>query len=277
MIIIVLNTFNRFLMKKIILFTSFITTSFQLLAQWSGPTNGFLSTGNNVKIASIPTSGMPGTTIPPLFDIQSLATVPISVFSVDYDLVNVGKPLSLNNTSLTLKRANATLAFQLLPLGNLTITTDGNPIGRGLFLKSPTADILSVTSTELAYTGNAVIKTGDLMIKDVNGDVQLRLYNDGLIRAREVKVNMQVIPPDYVFETNYKLMGLKQLEDYIKAHKHLPNIPSAKEFTDAGSVDINVLQFKLLEKVEELTLYIIQLQKENELLAKRLCELEQAK
>ncbi len=264
-------------MKNILFIATLIGTTFSLKAQWSGPTNGFLSTSNNVKIASIPTSGMPGTTIPPLFDIQSLATVPISVFSVDFDLVNIGKPLLLNNTSLTLRRANATLAFQLLPLGNLTITTDGNPIGRGLFLKSPTADILSVTPSELTYAGNAIIKTGDLMIKDVNGDVQLRLYNDGLIRAREVKVNMQVIPPDYVFETNYKLMGLKQLEDYIKQHKHLPNIPSAKEFTDAGSVDINMLQFKLLEKIEELTLYIIQLQKENELLAKRLCELEQTK
>ena len=66
---------------------------------------------------------------------------------------------------------------------------------------------------------------------------------------------------DYVFLDDYKLKSLEELEQYIKMKKHLPNIPSAKEVERDG-IELGSMNTKLLEKVEELTLYIIQQQKQ---------------
>lgn len=62
--------------------------------------------------------------------------------------------------------------------------------------------------------------------------------------------------PDYVFEPNYKLMPLEDLEHYVRTEKHLPNIPKASEINDNG-VNVGDLQMRLLEKIEELTLYTV--------------------
>lgn len=61
---------------------------------------------------------------------------------------------------------------------------------------------------------------------------------------------------DYVFDSDYTLMPITKLAEFIKKEKHLPNIPSAEEMREKG-VNMNQLQMKLLEKVEELTLYIL--------------------
>jgi hypothetical protein len=66
---------------------------------------------------------------------------------------------------------------------------------------------------------------------------------------------------DYVFDPSYKLMPLDKVESFIKENKHLPNVPSAEEMSKNG-LDVTQTTAKLMEKVEELTLYIIQLQKE---------------
>ena len=63
--------------------------------------------------------------------------------------------------------------------------------------------------------------------------------------------------PDYVFEPDYKLMSLDKLESFIKKEKHLPNILSAEEINSSGKLDMTSMQLKLLEKIEELTLYTI--------------------
>lgn len=70
---------------------------------------------------------------------------------------------------------------------------------------------------------------------------------------------------DFVFDKNYKLQSLSSVEEFINKHKHLPEIPSAKEVA-ANGIDIAEMDAKLLQKIEELTLYVIQQQKEiNEL------------
>jgi len=71
--------------------------------------------------------------------------------------------------------------------------------------------------------------------------------------------------PDYVFEPGYQLRPLTELQTYIMAEKHLPDIPSAREIKEQG-VNISELQMQLLKKIEELTLYSIQ---QNEALAKQ--------
>lgn len=85
----------------------------------------------------------------------------------------------------------------------------------------------------------------------------------GKVRAEEIIVNTTGTYPDFVFEKNYKLMPLNELEKSIKENGHLPNIPSAKEAAGNG-IAVGDMQTKLLQKIEELTLYVIELKKENE-------------
>jgi hypothetical protein len=87
-----------------------------------------------------------------------------------------------------------------------------------------------------------------------------KLAVEGTIGARAVKVTLQNPWPDYVFNTGYTLPSLKTLEAYIQVNSHLPGLPSAAEVEKTG-VDLGSTQARLLEKVEELTLYAIQLEK----------------
>ena len=102
------------------------------------------------------------------------------------------------------------------------------------------------------------------MILKSNGNVGIGTQNptakldvNGTIVANEVKVTLQRPAPDYVFAPNYNLMPLQQLESQVKLQKHLPGIPSAQEIKKNG-LSIGDMQAKLLEKMEELTLYIIE-------------------
>ena len=64
--------------------------------------------------------------------------------------------------------------------------------------------------------------------------------------------------PDYVFDENYKLMPLDELKAYVQKNNHLPGVVSADEVDKAGIINLSGLQMRLLEKVEELTLYTLQ-------------------
>jgi hypothetical protein len=100
-----------------------------------------------------------------------------------------------------------------------------------------------------------------------------RLSVNGAIRA--TKVVVEIGWADYVFKKDYKLMPLEQLEKFISHNKHLPNIPSAAEVEEKG-LDVGAVQAKQMEKIEELTLYIIELNKTVETL-KREVELSKKK
>ena len=69
--------------------------------------------------------------------------------------------------------------------------------------------------------------------------------------------------PDYVFEDNYQLPKLSEVEQYIKDKGHLPDMPSADEVADKG-IKLGEMDGLLLRKIEELTLYMIRLEQENE-------------
>ena len=88
------------------------------------------------------------------------------------------------------------------------------------------------------------------------GDANYKLFVETGIRTRKVKVDVAAWP-DYVFYPGYKLPTLKEIEDFLKAHKHLPDVPSAQEVQKEG-IDIGQTQALLLKKIEELTLYIIE-------------------
>lgn len=91
-----------------------------------------------------------------------------------------------------------------------------------------------------------------------------RLSVDGNILAKKVKVT-QAGWADYVFEPSYSLRPLQEVERYIQQYKHLPEVPTAKEVIEKG-IDIGDNQALLLKKIEELTLYVIGLKKEIEIL-----------
>ena len=91
------------------------------------------------------------------------------------------------------------------------------------------------------------------------GQKILQLNKDGLLYAREIKVNLDAAWPDYVFEPTYKLRPLAEVKQFIIENKHLPNVPSAKEIEEKG-LNLGEGNKILLEKVEEMTLYMIQLE-----------------
>jgi hypothetical protein len=87
---------------------------------------------------------------------------------------------------------------------------------------------------------------------------------EGRIGASEIKVSLQRPWPDYVFAKEYKLPSLYEVESFIQKNQHLPGIPSSRELSEAGGVELGDMTSKLLEKIEQLTLYVIELKKENE-------------
>lgn len=92
-------------------------------------------------------------------------------------------------------------------------------------------------------------------------DPTYRLSVNGNIRSKEVVVESNWA--DYVFDKEYQLKPLEEVEAFIKAYKHLPNIPSALEIENNG-LKVGDTQKRMMEKIEELTLYVIGLKKEIE-------------
>ncbi|BFP40634.1 hypothetical protein FGF1_14790 [Flavobacteriaceae bacterium GF1] len=101
---------------------------------------------------------------------------------------------------------------------------------------------------------------GRVGIGTTNPDAKLTVK--GNIHAQEVKVDLNgAVAPDYVFKEDYNLRSLQEVQDYIKEHGHLPNIPSAQEM-EANGIDLGQMNLRLLEKIEELTLYTLKQEEE---------------
>lgn len=105
--------------------------------------------------------------------------------------------------------------------------------------------------------GNALIVKGGVLSKEVN-----------------VKVEGSEAWPDYVFKPTYKRMSLGEVEKFIAINGHLPNVPSATEMVTNGN-NLGKTDVKLLEKVEELTLYLLEMKKVNDVQAAALKSLKQ--
>ena len=97
---------------------------------------------------------------------------------------------------------------------------------------------------------------------------------DGKLISEESTVMNSTAWPDYVFEEGYQLMPLEKLKKQISIDKHLPNIPSAAVIEKEG-IHLGAMSNKMMEKIEELTLYIIELHSKNVALTERLEKLEQ--
>jgi len=117
------------------------------------------------------------------------------------------------------------------------------------FLVRPTNDGPLTEAMRIVENGNLLLgkttQTNSLYRLDVNGKA----------RANEIVVN--TTGADFVFEKDYELRSLKEVEDFVKQNKHLPEVPSAKAMQENG-LGVSEMQIKLLQKVEELTLYLIE-------------------
>lgn len=123
--------------------------------------------------------------------------------------------------------------------------------------------VLPGTSLWSQDKANEVYYAGKVGIGTSTPDEQLTVK--GIIHAEGVRVNLNVPGPDYVFDPKYQLTSLEEIKKYILEHKHLPEIPSAKEM-EAKGIDLGYMNMLLLKKIEELTLHQIQLlEKLNEL------------
>jgi hypothetical protein len=127
-------------------------------------------------------------------------------------------------------------------------------------ISAPAGDINDFTASIQINTPLLNATTGSfansLSVGTTSTNPNYKLIVDGTISTKKLRVNTTPWA-DFVFYKNYKLMPLTKLEQYIKTYKHLPDIPTTEDVQKDG-VDIGEIQAKLLQKVEELTLYVIE-------------------
>lgn len=124
-------------------------------------------------------------------------------------------------------------------------------------------DLIGFYSFPINYHGLVMdINSGNIGVGTLYPSHKLSVK--GTVRCQEVIVETANWP-DYVFAKNYKLPDIKDIDEYIKKHGHLPDVPSAKEMESNGQ-SLGEVQKMMMQKIEELTLYIIELKKEIDVL-----------
>jgi hypothetical protein len=175
--------------------------------------------------------------------------------------LSVGAPTTINTDAEALK-INGTNPYVAFYEGNVFKSLLGQ-IGGNLRLDAGSGNIAMV-GQNIRLTPNVA---GQVSIGvSVAAASGYKLTVDGKVLCEEVKVKLRSSGwPDYVFDKKYKLPLLIEVEKFIQQNKHLPNIPSAAEVEKNG-IEVGDMQKRMMEKIEELTLYIIDLKKEIDLL-----------
>jgi hypothetical protein len=163
---------------------------------------------------------------------------------------------------------NTDPAFPLDITGRVRLRNVGSSNTAGIWLDGTTAIQRSFVGTNdnntmgLYGTGSGWsflmdVNDGAIMIGTAQKAAGYKVNVAGKVIAEEVRVQLRAAWPDYVFENNYKKLSLEELEQYVIINKHLPNIPSALDIEKDGQ-QLGEVQRKMLEKIEELSLYIIE-------------------
>ncbi len=197
-------------------------------------------------------------------------------------VINRGNFFSLNaNTLFQINGGSSGLNF--FEFGNadgisLEMTSSGAIIHEANTATTPAYHITNVASegTGLSITSGAGAAASNeyaaFSISTFDGTTPREIFKvngkSGITYAREIKVDLNQWP-DYVFEEGYELMSLDEVEAYIKKNGHLPGVPSAEEVESEG-IGVGETDKILLQKMEEMTLYMIELQKQNEALKKEI-------
>jgi hypothetical protein len=168
----------------------------------------------------------------------------------------------------------------------LHISEDGN-VGIGTGSPGARLDINYAPGDDYSYatiiylSGNSIEKCKSIAVLQ-NGIESFVVWGNGIVNvnntlyAKSVKVrsNPMIEWPDNVFEPNYNLLPIKELEQYILKNKHLPGVPTQNEISKDG-MDVYEMNAILLKKVEELTLYVIEQQKQIEQLENKIKNIKQ--
>jgi hypothetical protein len=177
-----------------------------------------------------------------------------------------------------------TLRFATLPsTGTTDQDTDNSAIKNNTFFSIGSDGVVKIGGGQhywdpiIGIPGISLKINGQTQIANDKGeygkstidDPDFRLSVNGKILATGVKVSLSNTWPDYVFKKDYKLNTLEEVEQYILTNSHLPDVPSEQEVKEKG-IELGDMNAILLRKVEELTLYMIQLKKDNELLKAQL-------
>lgn len=139
----------------------------------------------------------------------------------------------------------------LQPKGNLDVR--GVSFIEQLVIGQP----ITSTSALLQLTLPDAFKDSTVFVISSNKRRLFQVGSTGIVRAREIMVDNASNWPDYVFADNYHLLPPDELRSYILKHQHLPNIPSAQQ-VEQGGIPLGEMNRLLLEKIEELTLYILE-------------------
>jgi hypothetical protein len=135
------------------------------------------------------------------------------------------------------------------------------------------AQMFCVNLSGQTIEGDSIKMQGKIFINstpaEVRSDIKenFSVFIAGGILSQDYAIAPQDSWSDYVFNADYRLQSLDEVENYIKINKHLPDVPSATEVRENG-YDIHSLNVNLLQKIEELTLYTIEQKKEIEQLKK---------
>jgi hypothetical protein len=178
----------------------------------------------------------------------------------------IGDPSVSKPTGCNLFVSSGTVSFNgSTMIGSTTIPTNAPASGAYKFFLSGNANV----------NGSVVIGDASTFTATTPFPTTYNLYVANGILTEKVKVAVKTTTDwsDFVFEKNYKLTPLKELEVFINKNKHLPGIPSAQDVVDNG-INVAEMDAKLLMKIEELTLYMIEMKKENEILKKDIEELK---
>ena len=151
----------------------------------------------------------------------------------------------------------------------------GTP-ARDLIINPPPTSVFGITGRVGIFTRTPTTDfqvSGRVQIGSGTPATGYQLSVNGKVICTEARVQSTAAWPDYVFSDNYTLQPLEQIEKFIQANKHLPGIPSAAQVEKEG-FDLGDMNRRLLEQIEQLTLHLIELKKENQHLNYRIAALE---
>ncbi len=186
-----------------------------------------------------------------LSDIPGLGNVAIGTSTPDANTKLTLQTPGDYSTALSIRNPSGSAIFNTYiggPINGNTISL-GTPGAMPIAFYTNSANRMFITASGLVGIGTD------------NPDPLYLLSVNGRIRAKEVRINTGWA--DYVFEAGYDLRPLPEVEAFIKLHKHLPGIQNAATLQKEG-VDISAMQTKMMEKIEELTLYLIDANKQIE-------------